>query len=60
MISTKEVKKAVKTAVADDDRSKRSIIFELREGEEGKEDDLVDTVEAAYEKTGVVPFFCHS
>ena len=55
-VSVKKVKEAVKTAVAEDDRSKRFMIFGLREAEEGEEDDLVDVVEATFEKTGVVPF----
>ena len=55
-LSVKNVKEAVKIAVADDDWSKRFMIFGLREAEEGKEDDLVDTVEAKFEKTDVVSF----
>lgn len=55
-VSVKTVKEAVKTAVAEDDRAKRFMIYGLQEAEEGKEDDLVDAVEATFEKTGIVPY----
>ena len=55
-VSVKRVKDAVKTAVAEDDRSKRFMIFGLSEAEEGEVDDLVHVVEASFEKTGAVPF----
>ena len=55
-LSVKTVTDAVKTAVADDDRSKRFMIYGLEEAEEGKIDDLDDAVQATFEKTGIVPF----
>ena len=55
-VSVKKVKEAVKTAVVEDHMSKRFLMFGLQEENEGKEDDLVDAVEATFEKTGVVPF----
>ena len=56
-VPVKKLKEAVKTAVAEDDRTKRFMIFGLPETKEGCiiQEDLIDTVEAMFETTGIVP-----
>ena len=52
-VSAKTVKEAVKTTLAEDDRSRNFMMYGLEEAAEGQEDDLVDAVRALCEKTEV-------
>ena len=49
----KVVKEAVKKAVAEDDRSKRFMIYGLNEARDGVDEYLVDAVQATFEKAGI-------
>ena len=52
-VSAKTVKEAVKTTLAEDDRSRNFMMYGLEEAAEGQEDNLVDAVRALCEKTEV-------
>ena len=52
-VSVTTVKEAVKKAVAEDDRSKRFMIYGLDEARDGVEEDLVDAVQATFDKAGI-------